>query len=262
MARGLLTIVVPARNEQAAIGATLRALPLQTLRAAGLDAEVIVLDGNSSDATAAIARAAGATVIPDRSTDGKGTAVRDARPLFRGEYIVMLDADGTYPPDTIPGLLVPLLVGEADIAMGVRIPTKGAMTPSHKVGNAALSFVASALYGRRCRDLCTGLWAFRADALRSLPLRSKRFGLEAELFALACRRGLRISEVPIDYLPRRGEGSKPKLRFGPDGTRILLRLLKARVARLPRPVLPGTPGVPVATAAPAPATSNLAEGPL
>lgn len=235
LSRGLVTIVIPARNEQAAIGATLRGLPLQTLRAAGLDAEVLVLDGNSTDATAALARDAGATVIPDRSKDGKGTALRDARPLFRGDYVVMLDADGTYPPDAIPSMLVPILVGDADITMGQRVAVPGAMSPSHHVGNLVLSSVARLLYGRKCPDLCTGLWAFRADALRSLPLRSKRFGLEAELFALACRRRLRIAHVRTDYLPRR-HGSRPNLRFGPDGTRIALRLLKARVTRLPKPI--------------------------
>jgi len=233
-ARGLVTIVVPARNEAAAIGATLRRMPLATLRAVGLDAEVLVLDGNSTDATAAIARDCGATVIPDRSHDGKGRALRDARPLFRGDYVVMLDADGTYPPDAIPSLLVPLLVGEADIAMGRRKPVKGAMTLSHKAGNLALSTAARLLYGQRCPDLCTGLWAFRSDALRSLPLQSKRFGLEAELFALACRRRLRIAQVRTDYLPRRGTGSVAKLRFGRDGTRIVLRLLRTRLSRMPR----------------------------
>lgn len=240
LSRGLVTIVIPARNEQAAIGATLRGLPLQTLRAAGLEAEVLVLDGNSTDATAALARDAGATVIPDRTSDGKGTALRDARPLFRGDYVVMLDADGTYPPDAIPSMLVPLLVGDADVTMGERVATPGAMSASHRLGNRVLSSAARLLYGEKCPDLCTGLWAFRADALRSLPLRSKRFGLEAELFALACRRKLRIGHVRTDYLPRR-QGSRPNLRFGPDGTRIALRLLKARVARMPKPITQNAP---------------------
>ena len=250
-ARGLVTIVVPARNEAAAIGATLRRMPLATLRAVGLDAEILVLDGNSTDATAAIARDCGATVIPDRTTDGKGSALRDARPLFRGDYVVMLDADGTYPPDAIPSLLVPLLVGDADIAMGRRKPVPGAMSFSHKAGNLALSTAARLLYGKKCPDLCTGLWAFRADALRSLPLKSKRFGLEAELFALATRRKLRIAHVSADYLPRKGTAN---LRFGPDGTRIVLRLLKSRFTRLPKPIAPAP-----ATAAPA-ATALTTEG--
>lgn len=251
-ARGLVTIVIPAKDEQAAIGATLRALPRATLAAAGLDVEILVLDGNSKDGTAAIARDNGATVIPDRCADGKGTALRDARPLFRGQYVVMLDADGTYPPDAIPSLLVPILVGDADVAMGRRVPTHGAMSLSHRVGNRVLSTTAALLYGRRCPDLCTGLWAFRADALRSLPLRSRRFGLEAELFGLSCRRKLRIAHVPTDYLPRRGAGSQAKLRFGPDGTRIALRLLRSRVSRLPRPSAPAGPSPATAQAAAAP----------
>jgi dolichol-phosphate hexosyltransferase len=232
--RALVTIVIPAKDEQSAIGPTLRGLPIATLAAAGLDTEVLVLDGNSKDNTASIARDHGASVIPDRGADGKGTALRDARPLFRGDYIVMLDADGTYPPDTIPSLLVPLLVGDADIAMGTRKPTPGAMSPSHRIGNRVLSTAATLLYGRRCPDLCTGLWAFRADALKQLPLRARRFGLEAELFAMACRRKLRIVHVRADYLPRQGKDSRAKLRFGPDGSRIVLRLLRTRLARMPK----------------------------
>jgi len=229
--QGLVTIVVPAKNEAAAIARTLSALPLATLGVEGYTSEVVVLDGNSRDETSRIAEGLGARVLLD-AQPGKGNAMRLARRHFRGDYVVMLDADGTYAPDAIPRVLGPLAFGTADVVMGSRVVQPGAMTAVHKVGNRILSLSAASLYGRWCPDLCTGLWGFRASALHSLPLQSRRFGLEAEFFALASRMRLRVASVPVDYLPRQGSSN---LRAVRDGLRILRRLVVTRVARMPRP---------------------------
>jgi dolichol-phosphate hexosyltransferase len=228
--RGRVTLVLPAKNEQAAIGRTLRALPLPTLRALGLETEVFVLDGHSVDATAQISRRWGATVVTDRRP-GKGHALRDALDQFRGDYVVMLDADGTYAPDAIPRILGPLLRNEADVVLGHRRRLPGSMTSFHFLGNKALSLFATVLYGQTCRDVCTGMWGFRREALEAMPLRSQRFGLEAELFSLASRLELRLVHVRCDYLPRRGPNN---LSFGRDGLRIVRRLMRSRLVPLPR----------------------------
>lgn len=247
----LVTIVLPAKDEEAAIGGTLRSLPLPTLRALGYDVETFVLDGQSVDATAAIARQWGATVVADREP-GKGAALRNALTHFRGEFIVMLDADGTYPADSIPRILGPLARGEAEIVMGKRLPRPGSMPEHHRVGNALLSLVASALYARFCPDVCTGLWGFRQEALRALPLQSRGFGLEAELFALSARLRRRVAHVLVDYLPRSGP---TKLSSGRDGLRILRRLLRSRVASL-RPAGAAAAGA----SAPQPAPTGKVHG--
>jgi dolichol-phosphate hexosyltransferase len=221
---GLVTIVLPAKNEEAAIGRTLRALPLATLKAMGFDCEVLVLDGNSSDATARIANDWGAVVLTDRSP-GKGNALRHAIDRVRGQYVVMLDADGTYAADAIPRVVSRLAFGTADVVMGRRVPQKGSMSRIHEAGNSLLSVGATLLYARPCPDLCTGLWGFRAEALRRLPLKSKGFELEAELFAMSSRLGLRIQQVRTDYLPRQG---RAKLSGGPDGLRIGWFLVRSR----------------------------------
>ncbi|MHB8634391.1 MAG: glycosyltransferase [Thermoplasmatota archaeon] len=239
---GLVTILVPARNEAAAIAKTLRSLPRATLAASGFDTEVFVLDGHSTDATRDLALLAGATVIPDRER-GKGNAVRHARHIARGAYTVMLDGDGTYPPDAIPRLLDPLVCGEADIVMGTRRPLRGAMRPLHRVGNRLLSWTATALCGETCGDLCTGMWAFRTEVLQGLPLQSERYGLEAEMFAVATRMGFSIRRAAIDYLPRRGHSG---LSWQTDGARIFRRLVKARISPLPV-VAPRRLGTPLPT---------------
>ncbi|HUR63718.1 MAG TPA: glycosyltransferase family 2 protein [Candidatus Thermoplasmatota archaeon] len=228
--RRLVTIVVPAKDEEAAIGATLDSLPVDTLRMVGYEAEVIVLDGNSTDATVEIARAWGAVVVQDRGR-GKGAAVRDARHALRGEFTVMMDADGTYAADAIPRVLDPLARDEADIVMGHRRKQPGAMTGVHRFGNTMLSLGATVLYGRRCPDLCTGLWGFRTEALRALPMQSQGFELEAELFSLAARLRFRVSHTPVDYLPRHGLSKLTAL----DGLRIGWCLVRSRFQELPPP---------------------------
>lgn len=222
----LVTIVVPAKNEEEAIAGTLDALPIRTLHTMGLETEVYVLDGNSDDRTPEIARDWGATVVPDRE-DGKGAAFRNARDRFDGRFVVMLDADGTYAPDAIPRVLQPLLQDEADVVMGDRQILPGAMKATHRAGNALLSLEASVLYTRTCPDLCTGLWGFTGDVLASLPLQSSGFELEAELFALTSRLDVRTERVTVDYLPRDGE---TKLEGRRDGWRIAWWLLRSRVA--------------------------------
>lgn len=250
--RRLVTIVLPAKNEEAAIGRTLRSLPLATLGAMGFDTEVVVLDGNSSDATARIAREWGATVITDRSP-GKGNALRNAVGRFRGDPIVMLDADGTYAPDAIPRVVARLAFGKADVVMGRRVLQKGAMSRIHEYGNSLLSVGATLLYARACPDLCTGLWGFRADALRRLPLHARGFELEAELFAMSSRLGLKIEQVRTDYLPRHG---KAKLSGGPDGLRIGWFLVRSRF----RPARPSRSRVRAGIANEPPAEARRPEG--
>ena len=220
--------MIPAKDEEAAIGPTLRSLPRATLRAMGFDVEVVILDGQSRDRTRDVVYEHGdATVVFDRER-GKGRAFINGRPHFRGDYIVMLDADGTYAPDAIPRVLGLLAWGEADVVMGDRTPLEGSMSGSHKIGNAILSAMAKVLYAKHCPDLCTGLWGFTGEALAAMPLRSHRFELEAELFALAARQGLRIAHTPVDYLPRTGSA---KLSTS-DALRIGWWLMRSRVVGL------------------------------
>jgi dolichol-phosphate mannosyltransferase len=227
---GLVTIVLPARNEEKAIGPTLRSIPYETLETLGFDVETMVLDGHSEDQTRDIVyKHGGATVVFDRHP-GKAQALINARHLFDGDFVVMLDADGTYPPEAIPRILAPLAWGEADVVMGSRHPQEGAMSGLHRFGNATLSMLARGLYQQRCPDLCTGMWSFRSEALHALPLQSYRFELEAEMFALASRFGLDIEHVPIDYLPRRGS-SKLSLF---DAVRIVWWLVRSRFVPLDR----------------------------
>lgn len=223
-----VTILLPAKDEAEAIGSTMRSIPTDTLEAMGLDVEVLVLDGQSSDATREIVYDhGGATVVFDEGR-GKARAVRNGRRHVHGDHVVMLDADGTYAVDAIPRVLAPLIHDDADVVMGHRRPLPGAMSGTHRFGNAVLTLVACTLYLSRCPDLCTGLWGFQADAFHALPLRSRAFELEADMYACASRMDLRIEHAPVDYLPRLGASKLDAW----DGLRILWWLLRSRMTPL------------------------------
>lgn len=227
--RPSVTILLPAKNEEGGIEATFCALPIPRLRELGYPLEILVADGKSHDRTRDIALAHGARVIQQLGK-GKGRGVRSALDVARGDYVVMLDADATYPAKAIPAFVAMLEEGY-DVVMGSRFMGRieeGAMKRVNRVGNHGLSALASALYGRRCTDVCTGMWAFRRDLVRGLGLTSTHFEVEAELFARSAKAGLRIAELPITYGRREGE---TKLGSVSDGLKIGMALLRYRFGR-------------------------------
>lgn len=238
---GSVTILVPAKNEEGGIRETLASLPVEELRERGHHVEVLVVDGNSTDRTRDIARAAGARILR-QTGKGKGTAVRDAMGVIATDYVAMLDADDTYPAERIPDF-VRLLDRGFDVVMGSRLRGEmepDAMNPTNRFGNMGLSLLATVLYGRRCTDVCTGLWAWRRAAVAALPLRSVHFEVEAELYSESMKAGLNVVEVPISYRARVGETKLSKAR---DGLRIATTLLARRVEGF-RTVVPERRGEP------------------
>lgn len=227
--RPSVTILLPAKNEENGIEATFAALPTERLRELGYPVDILVADGRSHDRTRDVALRHGARVIHQLGT-GKGRGVRSALDVAKGDYVVMLDADSTYPAKAIPAF-VAMLEDGYDVVMGSRFLGRiepGAMKRLNRLGNHGLSTLASALYGRRCTDVCTGMWAFRRETMRSLGLTSTHFEVEAEMFARAAMAGLRVCELPITYGCREGV---TKLGSVTDGFRIGAALLRYRLGR-------------------------------
>ena len=226
--RPSVTILLPAKNEESGIESTFAALPVARLQELGYPVEILVADGKSHDRTRDVALAHGARVISQLGS-GKGRGVRSALDVAKGDYVVMLDADSTYPARAIPAFVAALEEGY-DVVMGSRFLGKidpEAMKGLNRVGNHGLSFLASALYGRRCTDVCTGMWAFRRETMRQLHLTSTHFEIEAEMFARAARADLRICELPIRYGRREGQ---TKLGSVTDGLRIGWALVRFRLS--------------------------------
>ena len=224
-----VTILLPTLNEEAGITHVLDEIPVDDIRAGGFEPEVLVVDGRSNDRTALVASERGATVVTQEGR-GKGWAVRTGFEMSQSEYLVMLDADYTYPAAMIPEFLQGLEEG-TDIVFGSRLRgtlEPGAMRPLNVLGNRALSFFASALYGRRISDVCSGMLALGPRAKKAIVLNSSGFEVEAEIFAQAVKQGLRVREIPIPYRCRKGE---PKLGSISDGLKIAAKLLRKRFVR-------------------------------
>jgi glycosyltransferase involved in cell wall biosynthesis len=247
--------MIPALNEERAIGKVIDEVPWVKLLELGFRTEILVVDGNSVDRTLEIARERGVKTITQEGGKGKGIGVRQAfslshpqqvvinvlklkgdvkeamdamKSFLDSDYIVMLDGDGTYPPSYIYDVVISLETGN-DVVMGSRIMGKierDSMSPLNLLGNFVLSTIASVIYLHRISDLCTGLWGFKTSALRLLSLDSMAFELEAEMFAEAVKNGLRINEVPITYLRREGESKLVPIK---SGAMILVKLVERRL---------------------------------
>ncbi len=187
--------------------------------------QIVLVDGNSTDATPDIARGAGCTVIAQEGK-GKGMAFRtflETYPIDPNARYVMLDADATYDPKDVPRLAEKL--EEYDIVTGHRATAH--LIPNnltHFFGNKLISLAAFLLFWRWNPDICTGYWAFRGSALKKMRIDATRFDLEADLFAQACKKHLSMGMVDVMYGPRLGER---KLR-SIDALHIVWRLFFER----------------------------------
>ncbi len=211
---------MPSYNEELAICQT-----IDDIRRCIGDATVIVVDGNSSDTTRDLAVGKGC-LVTNTIDRGKGRQIRKALASIRSPYFIMMDSDYTYPAEYIPQIMTKLANG-ADVVMGYRDAVfSSAMTKTNRFGNSMLSMMASILYGSKVRDVCTGMWGFKQDAIDKFNLISEGFTLEADLFVNAVKNGCRIEQIPIHYRPR-PDGSRPKLKVK-DGFKIGWFLIKKR----------------------------------
>jgi glycosyltransferase involved in cell wall biosynthesis len=218
-----VSVVIPTLNEEQNIAWVLDRLPAEV-------DEVLIVDGRSTDRTieAALAARPDARVILEHRP-GKGAALRAGFDAARGDYIVMLDADGSMNPAEITRFVDALREG-GELVKGSRFMPDGGttdMTFIRKAGNATLCGLVNVLYGCRFTDLCYGFCGFRRAALAELGLSSDGFEIETEIVVRSVRARLRIAEVPSFESPRRHGDSN--LSAWRDGRRILRTLLHERV---------------------------------
>jgi hypothetical protein len=234
-----VSVVMPCLNEEGSVGTCVRKA-MDGLAAAGVSGEVVVVDNGSTDASAAIARAAGARVVREERR-GYGNAYRAGFEAARGRCIVMGDADDSYDFSRLPELVAPLLAGRADYVLGSRFAgdiLPGAMPWLHRyVGNPVLTAILNRLFDVRSSDAHSGMRAFTRDACRRMGLRCEGMELASEIVIAAARAGLRIEEVPITYHPRVGSSKLHSLRDGWRHLRFMLLLAPRHLFVLPGLVL-------------------------
>jgi glycosyltransferase involved in cell wall biosynthesis len=219
-----ITVVIPCYNEENGIAAVIKSFPRTQLRRHGYTLEVLVVDNNSSDNTAEIAKKAGARVLHEPQ-QGKGNAIRAGfyNVSEDTDYVVMCDGDDTYKAHEILRLVEPLDSDFCDVVIGSRMSGKiaeGSMKGFNRVGNWGFSFMVRYLYGVNVTDTLTGYFAWKREVVQHLRqhLQSSGFSIEMEMITKMARMGYQIYSVPITYEPRMGESS---LRPIHDGVRIL-----------------------------------------
>src|SRR5579864_682054 len=184
----LLSILVPLYNEEEFIGPLLQRV-LEAPLPEGMDREIVVVDDGSTDGSAEIAEEIARThveirVIRHARNQGKGAAIRTAVEEARGELCLIQDADLEYDPREYMHLLNPLIEGKADAVYGSRFMIVGERRVLyfwHSVANRLLTELANLVADLNLTDMETGYKAFRTSLLKSIPIRSLRFGIEPEL---------------------------------------------------------------------------------
>jgi hypothetical protein len=198
---------------------------LDTFAANGIDGEVIVADNGSTDASASLARTAGARVV-EVPVRGYGAALSSGFAAARGPICVMGDADATYPFELLPRLVDPIRRGEADLVIGSRLggATARTMPFLHRfVGTPIITWLVRRAGGPvGLTDSQSGFRALRREALLGLNLRATGMEYASEMLIVAGRANWRVQEVETGYRERIGTS---KLETGPDGLRHLTTIL-------------------------------------
>lgn len=215
-----LSIVLPAKNESAAIGSTVAGIRQQYPDTA--EVEVLVVNDGSTDDTAAVAAAAGARVVHHPYSKGNGAAIKTGARAAQGEVLVFMDADGQHDPADIPRLLDQLSQGH-DMVVGAR--QKGSQASVGRgLANGLYNRLASWMTGHKVEDLTSGFRAVRADKFREfLYLLPNGFSYPTTSTMAFFRAGYSVAYIPIHAAKRIG---KSHIRLLRDGARFLLIIFK------------------------------------
>jgi glycosyltransferase involved in cell wall biosynthesis len=222
----LLTVVMPVYNERRTLDEI-----VERVLAAPLRIELIAVDDASSDGSRErlleLSAQRGFKALLQERNKGKGAAVRRGIGEANGDVIVIQDADLEYSPEEYPDLLDLIVRGKADAVFGSRfIGRHRCFLFTHYLANLFLNLATNVLYNTTMTDMETCFKAVRAELLKSIPLRSDRFGIEPEITAKLFKRGARVYEVPITYEGRDyADGKKISWR---DGFPALWTLVKYR----------------------------------
>ena len=212
-----LSIILPANNEAEVVGSECTGL-----RQAFPEAEIMVVNDNSADETAAVAEAAGARVVSHHYNMGNGAAIKTGARHAKGETLVFMDADGQHDAEDVAHLLEKIESGY-ELVIGARAADTQASS-GRWLGNNLLNKLASLLTGHKIPDLTSGFRAARAESFRQfLYLLPNGFSYPTTTTMAYMRSGYPVAFVPIRAGQRKG---KSKISFIKDGVRFLVIIMK------------------------------------
>lgn len=219
-----LSVIIPCYNEVQTIEEV-----VQAVLATELVDEIIIVDDGSTDGTRDILpklKNESVRIIYHEKNQGKGAAVSTGFKTAKGDVFLIQDADLEYDPRDYPQLLKPILEGKAKVVYGSRFlggPRK-TMFFWNMVANKILTLCTNILYNTILSDMETCYKVFRAEVVKNITIRSKRFDVEPEITAKVLKQGIRIYEVPISYNGREwSEGKKIKWYDAPIALWTLIR---------------------------------------
>lgn len=222
-----ITTVIPALNEEQAIGSVVDEIPINELKKMGYAVEIMVIDNGSTDKTRYIANNHGAKVIV-QPIKGYGNAYKAGFANATGNIIATGDADSTYPFDDLPKIIKKMEDENLDFITTDRLTNlqPGVMSRTHYFGNLLLQLMTKILFGLSCKDSQSGMWIFKRSIWPKLNVKSSGMPFSQELKIEAYRNGFKCAEVPIAYRARVGEVKLSTLK---DGLGNILHLIKKRI---------------------------------
>ena len=226
-----LTVLMPVYNERQTLAEIVSRVLNQ--RVNGIESlELVIVDDASTDGSTKIIEQLASTYLQIRpifqkKNRGKGAAIRAAIEVASGDIAIIQDADLEYNPNDFRVVLAPILQGNAEVVYGSRFMTKRNrqnLYSKHVLGNRFLTYLSNRFTNLNLTDMETCYKAFHLQTLKTIPLRSNRFGVEPEITAKIAKRKLRIHEVPISYHARTyAEGKKIKWKDGVAAIYIILK---------------------------------------
>lgn len=223
-----LSIVISAFNEKSTIQEI-----INQVKNIAINKQIIVVDDCSTDGTREILKNYSQNedfiILFHEKNKGKGSAIRTALPYVKGEAVVIQDADLEYEPEDLLNLLKPILENRVEVVYGSRLlnPNNEKSYLRYFLGGRFLTLLANLLYDANITDESTCYKMFKTEVLKSLDLKSNRFGFCPEVTAKIRKKGIPIFEVPIRYTPRKIKQGK-KIRWK-DGLEAIWTLIKYRL---------------------------------
>jgi glycosyltransferase involved in cell wall biosynthesis len=221
-----VSFVIPALNEEGIVGKTIKSIPVEEIKEAGYEVEIVVVNNNSTDNTEQEARDAGATVYLEKNR-GYGNAYQRGFKEATGDIFVMGDADGTYPLEQSMEFINFIVEDGVDFVIGSRFKgniEEGAMPALHQyIGNPMLTKMLNILFNSDYSDTHCGMRAFTREAYEKMELTSPGMEYAIEMVIEASEKHLNIKEVPISY--RKRGGGQAKLSSFDDGWRHIKYML-------------------------------------
>lgn len=215
-----ITVLIPCYNEEKGLGQVIEKIPIGKLGALGYSVEVLVVDNNSHDSTAKVARSKGARIVRE-SKQGKGHAISTGFSNISDDtdIVVMLDGDNTYQAGEMLRMIEPIDSGFCDVVVGTRLSgkmSKQSMTYFNRIGNWLFTFLVRVAYAGNVTDVCTGYFAWKKEAVDELAMhiKSTGFSLEMEMVTKMAKLGRSIYSVPITYTAREGRSSLSPIKDG------------------------------------------------